>query len=223
MKKNSQKEKSIIESLHTRQEAAFTDAYYVYRSYFIKWARKQFPSIEHVQIEDIYQNALIVFIEKFIWTNRIRIENDEIVGLTTSISSFIISIGRNMILNEIKKGKQLPISQLEKKHQQINFEESHQEEKELKNELVEQAFSMLKEKEKDVIYFKYVLGYSYEEIRKVMNLESADSLKTLCARYMKRFRTNFKQLREEENNYEQKSPKTKTDSDRRGIPSDSID
>lgn len=89
----------------------------------------------------------------------------------------------------------MPISSLEQQFHLVDTAaDVPQEFQEMRLQLVRKAFEQLKEKEKEVLYFKYVMGYSYEEIRVLMELESADSLKTLGARYMKKFRKHFKRL-----------------------------
>lgn len=199
MKKHTPEEIKIIDDLQDRRDAALGKAYDQYKSYFIGWAAKQFSGIGDERIEDVYQNALIVFIEKFIWGGRIGVKDGEVFGLTASIGSFITTIGRNMLINEVRKNKKYPVSSLEPHHEHLENDPGFDNDilKE-KNERVAQAFEMLKEKEKEVVYFKYVLGYSYEQIREVMDMASADSLKTLCARYMKKFRTNYQALENKE-------------------------
>ncbi len=194
MKKFQSKEIELIQSLQNQENTAFSAVYTSYQSYFCRWAKKQFPKLGSEKIEDVFQNALIVFIEKFIYTGRIRVEEGRLIGLRASVPSFLTTIGRNMILTELKKAKRLPISSLEQQYHLGAIEEVPQDFQELRLQLVRKAFEQMKEKEKEVLYFKYVMGYSYEEIRVVLDLESADSLKTLGSRYMKKFRKHYKRL-----------------------------
>ncbi len=195
MKQHQPKEIQLIQSLQNHENTAFSALYTTYQNYFCRWAKKQFPLLGAEKIEDIFQNALIVFIEKFIYTGRVRVEHGRVIGLSASVLSFLTTIGRNMILTEINKAKRMPISSLEQQFHLVDTAaDVPQEFQEMRLQLVRKAFEQLKEKEKEVLYFKYVMGYSYEEIRVLMELESADSLKTLGARYMKKFRKHFKRL-----------------------------
>ena len=60
-----------IQAIMKGDDKSFTWAYHAYRSYFLGYAKHNFPKCSHEVVADAYQDALIVLIEDYIRSSRL--------------------------------------------------------------------------------------------------------------------------------------------------------
>ena len=139
---------------------------------------------------DIYQDAYIVFYENF--------TTGKMLELTSSVSTYLFSIGKYMILNQLRKNSKSVNSDLIMERVKDNnelFDESiaHDEPLTYEQELLQKHFDKLGEKCKKVLTLFYYRGFSIEEIMEAEGYNSENvvkSQKSRCLKTLKEFIKN---------------------------------
>jgi len=88
-------DKALFKSLRDGSEMAFKEVYEANRSTFLNFAKKY--GLDTEAILDIYQDAYIAFYE--------NVQNGKLVELKSSLATYLISIGKYMVLERLRKNK----------------------------------------------------------------------------------------------------------------------
>ncbi len=183
-------DKKILIELKKGSEKAFKKVYEENRLKFLNFARKyELSDDENI---DIYQDAYIVFYENF--------TSGKISDLNSSVSTYLFSIGKYMILNKLRKNKKSVNSDLimeRVKDDSDLFDESVAYDEPLTHEqkLLQKHFDELGDKCKKVLMLFYYRGFSIHEIMKAEGYNSENvvkSQKSRCLKTLKEFIKNPK-------------------------------
>lgn len=142
---------------------------------FISFARRQFPQFDLEEIEDVYQDTIIVFYQ--------NIKRGILKEINSSISAYLIQIGKIKLiqLHESKK-KDLGI----KEHFLVN--EINNEEYDYKIEnAVKFIYSKMTDACKQILNLFYFEKKSMDEIALILDYKNADTVKSKKSRCISSF------------------------------------
>ncbi len=169
-----------IEDLKQGSDEALHTVYVANRQKFINFAKRY--NLSNDEVLDVYQDAYIAFYE--------NVMNGKITKFTSSISTYIISIGKFMIFNALKQKKKTTNDNydflLEKNDNELieNIEIDatllSQEQK-----LLYEHYSNLGKKCIELLDLFYYRGYSIEDILKHTHYNSENVIKSTKSRCLK--------------------------------------
>ncbi len=173
----------IFEELKKGSDHAFKEVYESNRMFFINFARKY--ELEMDEILDIYQETYISFFE--------NIENGKLVELSSSISTYLISIGKYKIMNHLrsnqrKRLRETPMEVLGDVEGAITNFDLDNEELSSEEVLLKKFFNELGEKCKNIITWFYYNKRSIKEIMELGGYNSENVVKSQKSRCMKSLR-----------------------------------
>ena len=87
-------ERQVIKQLRNRNTQALKLVYDKYRTAFINWAGAKYSNVGRVVIEDVYSEAILDFYENVVKDKYRR---------QSSLKTYIFTLGRNKLVNIIKK------------------------------------------------------------------------------------------------------------------------
>lgn len=177
--------KKILQELKEGSESTFKRVYEDNRLKFLNFARSY--GLSDDENVDIYQDAYIVFYENF--------TTGKISDLSSSVSTYLFSIGKYMILNKLRKNKKSVNSDLimeRVKDDNDLFDESVAHDNPLTHEqkLLQKHFDKLGDKCKKVLTLFYYRGFSIQEIMESEGYNSENvvkSQKSRCLKTLKEF------------------------------------
>ena len=188
----------VIYAIQKHKDTYMTDIYHHFRSLFMGYANRHYPNMQQEVIQDIFQDALIVIIE-YVKKERLRlVETDEgsiIVGLNsdTTLKTLLIGIGRRMLAKASNKKKESlvdPNDFLEPQYEAQDEEEEVDREEMAKAIL--KVIKNIKFEEKQLLFYKYWLTLSADEIKVLMKAETAVAIRTRLSRLRARIRNLIK-------------------------------
>lgn len=174
-----------LDDLRKGSDKALKSVYESNRNKFLNYA-KRYNLIEE-DILDIYQESYIIFYN--------NITNGKIKEFTSSISTYLISIGKYLILDKLKKNKKTVTSEhdvtLLKKEK---FEELNIEHDELstKQQLLYKHFETLGNKCKELLTLFYYRGYTIKDILELGSYNSENVVKSAKSRCLKTLKERIK-------------------------------
>jgi len=185
-RKHAQEIVDLINALHQRRKRGYALLLKDYKEEFMSWAKGKFPKVTQELIEDAYHEALVIFIEKYIYTNKIRVEHGEVIGLTAKLSTFIFQIAKFKLIKMVKE-----------RSTQANIQamnEAYPEDEPIDTEKIRKAFSMLDEKCQKLIREVVLNGASYEELVELLEGKNEQVLRVQKYRCIKKLRTIYNNL-----------------------------
>ena len=179
---------TLFESLKKGSETAFKEVYEGNRQLFLNFARKYGLGDEDVL--DIYQDAYIVLYE--------NIQNGKLTELKSSVSTYLISIGKYKIMERLRKNsKRIENDHLlhAVKDEDIELESFDIIEEELSPEqlLLQRFFEALGEKCKAILTMFYYKKYSVKQIMVAGGYNSENVVKSQKSRCLKTLKEAIKQ------------------------------
>lgn len=171
----------LAELIKKNDDQAIQKVYEENRNGFILFASRY--NLEREDIIDIYQDAVIVFIE--------NIQRGKIEDFTSSVSTYLFGIGKLMIFQKAKqKGRLIHHEDLEK------FElEDHLPDENEKNErvrLLQEGFKKLGNPCRHILGLFYYEEKKLEEIQTLLGYSSKNVLKTQKSRCLKQLKDLIK-------------------------------
>ena len=168
-------DKDIIEGIKNFSDAAGNNLYTKHKDYCIRFMNKMYYDEE--TNEDIYQDAVIVFIEKM-RANRLVLEN-------TSIQTYLNSICRNQVLVRLKQ-KNKPVSMEEnwEDNYSDNYTDWFDEQTAIKNDRISVIMEELETmKDKGQMCYELLRKVFFENktmevVATLMNYTNADNAKS---------------------------------------------
>ncbi|PNQ72786.1 sigma-70 family RNA polymerase sigma factor [Hanstruepera neustonica] len=134
---------------------------------------------------DIYQDAIIAFVE--------NVTNGKIISLSSSVKTYLFSIGKYMIFKKLKKESKLEALDLDDKRLELSiklidsiYDESNVE----NNKLIKQCLNKLGQQCQTVLKLFYYNGFTLEEIQEHLNYGNYNTVKSQKSRCLK----NLKEL-----------------------------
>jgi RNA polymerase sigma factor (sigma-70 family) len=171
-----------IEKIRSGDLTELDKVYLEIKPQFLGYAQRQFPHIDSEDLEDIYQDTIIVFYN--------NIQRGLLIEITSSLSAYIIQIGKIKL---------------------IQLAEKHQKSKELKYNFAENVvtldeydsridqavtfiFSKMNDTCKQILNLFYYEKKSMEEIATILNYKNADTVKSKKSRCISKFNSNVNNL-----------------------------
>ena len=153
--------------------------YTEYRSDFIAYARKH--SIPLEDIKDVYQDAVIALYE--------NVRSGKLTKLTSSLKTYLFSIGRHLMLNRIRDRKKMSYL-MEDEIKKVNLEDLTFPDNELseKQELMLSSLKELNESCQELLHLFFYRRYSIEAIMHKMGYKNENTVKAHKSRCQKKLR-----------------------------------
>lgn len=169
----------LATALAEDRDAALRDVYRVYRNSYMVWINRV-NSDKTLQL-DSFQEAVVTLYENVV--------SGKVKESSTSIKTYLFSIGRNKLLNAIKK----------ERHQsslsgdaELFSDEKNSVDPELKNRL-SNGFDQLGERCRQLLKRFYYDRYSLEAIMHEMDYQSENAVKSYKSRCLSRLRDLVKE------------------------------
>ncbi|SIT12690.1 RNA polymerase sigma factor, sigma-70 family [Zobellia uliginosa] len=169
-----------LEELQAGSEETLRKVYEDNRSKFLNFARR-YKLTEEENI-DIYQDAYIVFYE--------NIMNGKLENLTSSISTYLFSIGKYLIFDRMRKNKKTvsgsyDLTRVGEPDEQLSTLDLERSDLTREQKLLQKHFKDLGAKCQELLTFFYYRGYTIQEIMKAGNYNSENVVKSAKSRCMK--------------------------------------
>lgn len=176
----SHSDQSLFEALKNGSETAFKKVYEDNRELFLNFAKKY--SLGDVEVLDLYQDAYVALYE--------NIQNGKFSELKSSISTYLISIGKYKIMERLrKKSKQtnneLLLSRVEDIDNEIEEFDIQHEELSPEQKLLKTYFEKLGEKCKRILTLFYYKKYNVKQIMIEGGYNSENVVKSQKSRCLK--------------------------------------
>lgn len=163
---------------------AIEQVYLKYRDEFFGWAKTRFMC-SFQDLEDVWQETIIIFFE--------NVKNQRLSVLRSSLSTYLFTIGRNILLNKIIAEQRInlvgnltdfadPIEDII----MYNFDKSEQE------PTLTKYFEALGSKCKELLLGRYYLGKSVDVIRQETGLNSNNVVSASLSRCLNRLKDLIK-------------------------------
>ena len=172
-----------LEDLRTGSDKALKRVYEENRDKFLNFARRyQLGEEENI---DVYQDAYIIFYD--------NIMQGKITELTSSVSTYLFSIGKYLIFDRMRKNKKtvsskFPLEIVGENDGLIENLELKGEELSLEQRLLQTHFSTLGKQCKELLTLFYYRGYTIQDILEAGNYNNENVVKAAKSRCMKTLR-----------------------------------
>lgn len=171
-------EKHIINEIRKGNKSVLMDLYSDFRDEFILWSQKNFGASRE-QAKDAFQDAILDFNE--------NISSGKLIELTCSVKTYLFQIGRNKIINILKKEQRITYNDNLHLIKTKEYEDFMDEEnKSFTQEQISQAIEKLPEDCQEVLKLHYFKEYDMESIAREMNYKNSDTAKSKKSVCMKR-------------------------------------
>jgi len=175
----------LFEELKKGSNKALSSIYKMYKSDFIRYARKFNLSDE--EVVDVYQDAILALRENVV-TGKLNI-------LNSTLKTYFFSIGKYMIYDCLRKKNNIDFKELKElevnyKSEEFNFlftKELSEKQKKLSI-----AFQKLGDKCKRLLTLFYYQEYTLEEIVNELNYKTKDVVKSQKSRCLKTLKDKMK-------------------------------
>ena len=173
----------LFNELKNGSETAFKKVYQDNRQLFLNFAKK-YRLVED-DVLDIYQDAYIALYE--------NIRNKKLIALKSSLSTYLISVGKYMIMNKLRKNKQQTDNEsiLTMVHEVDSAVETFDlvmDELSPNQRIMQKYFDQLGEKCKAILTLFYYQKHSIAQIMKKGNYNSLNVVKSQKSRCLKTLR-----------------------------------
>jgi RNA polymerase sigma factor (sigma-70 family) len=175
-----QTDQSLFEALKEGSEIAFKKVYEDNRDLFLNFAKRY--NLRNEDVLDVYQDAYIALYE--------NIQNGKLVALKSSLSTYLISIGKYKIMERLRKNSKkinnefilnsvvdvdIKIEDFDIVHEALSAEQK----------LLQQFFEKLGDKCKRILNLFYFKQYNINEIMVVGGYNSENVVKSQKSRCLK--------------------------------------
>lgn len=172
----------LIQKIKIGDKSELVTVYKRYRTEFLNWAVNKYGcSLD--EAKDVYQHSILIFYEK--------ITQDKLTFLTSTIKTYLFAIGKNQVLEKIKRNNRFSSS--------IQFEASgnifQTDELNLENEtrlnLVEKCLEELGDPCRALLISYYYEKKSMIEIAELLGYKNTDTTKNQKYKCLKRLKKLF--------------------------------
>lgn len=169
-----------LEELRSGSEKILKKVYEDNRAKFLNFARRY--DLTEEEYIDIYQDAYIVFYE--------NIMNGKLEKLTSSVSTYLFSIGKYLIFDRMRKNKKsvsgsYDLSKVGDSDEQVNALDLDRPVLTREQRLLKEHFKGLGAKCQELLTLFYYRGYTIQEIMEKGNYNSENVVKSAKSRCMK--------------------------------------
>lgn len=176
-----EEDNEIIRRIKEDDQRALINIYKQYHDEFLRYAKKSFPNFHMEKADDIFSDSILALYR--------NIKTDRIISLTSTLKTYLFQIGKFRIIDELRKeGKNIP-----PKSDAFDLEENMEEinEKEKKVNLLWETVEQLTEPCKSLLNLFWYKQKRDNEIAKLLNYSSTDTVKNQRSRCMKNLRKTY--------------------------------
>ncbi len=176
--------KELLISFEKDSDLTISELYRVFRNEFLIFVER-ISKNQEVNL-DCFQEAVISVYE--------NLRNNKITQDKSTVKTYLFAIGKNNVLNAIKKKKDLPLNE---GAELIPEQGSRSEESSYRKTLLLSGMDQLGEKCKEILIKFYYDKYSIEAIKKEMSYKNENTVKahkSRCLSQLRELLTNIKQL-----------------------------
>ena len=178
-----EKEDITLETLRQGSDFALKRVYEDNRAKFLNFARRYHLSDE--ENIDIYQDAYIVFYD--------NVMNGKIEQFTSSVSTYLFSIGKYLIFDKMRKNKKeirpnFDLAIVGNEAELVNNFEMDDQDLTEEQLLLQKHFADLGTRCQELLTLFYYRGFTIQEIMARENYNSENVVKAAKSRYMKTMR-----------------------------------
>ena len=168
-----------LETLLNDKNKAFEALYLAYKEDFIAFSRKF--HLREEEVIDIYQETFLIFYENLL--------NGKITKFTSSIKTYIFSIGKFKIYEYLRTNSKLKIIDTPI-NAEITLEDLSLENEILseREQLIKANFKKLGKNCQQILELFYLKGKTLRDIKSEKNYESSDVVKSLKSRCLKKLK-----------------------------------
>lgn len=172
-------DQNLFNALKSGSESAFKKVYEDNREKFILFAKRY--ELTNDEVIDIYQDAYVVFHENIV--------SGKIKQFTSTIGTYLFSIGKFMILDKMRKNNKTirseKVMNVIKEEVDINDFEIDTEVPTKRQLLLKQFFETLGEQCQKILTLFYYRGLTIDEIMEIGNYASKNVVKSQKSRCLK--------------------------------------
>lgn len=182
-----QVENLSVEQIKKGGDRLFSELYVQNREVFMKYAMRYIKDEE--ELRDIYQDSFMVFYR--------NIMNGRLTELTSKVSTYVISIGRNKIFERLRSKKSIVDNELALEFaadEAVSTDHLQFERTEMTHEqqLLYKHFPQLGESCQEIIKNFYFHGLTIAEIKEIGNYNSENVVKAQKSRCLKKLKELIK-------------------------------
>ena len=176
---------TVIDKISSGDREVLNVIYREYRSEFISWVVRQY-SCSSEEAKDVYQTSVLILYENIV--------NKKLTHLTSSVKTYLFSIGKNKI-REYKKGQNRLISEPnETMFQMVAEDEDQKEVLEEQLKVAAASLEQLGDPCAQVLKHFYFDKLSMEQIADRLNYKNKETAKNLKHKCLKRLRKIFLEM-----------------------------
>ena len=155
-----------------------------YRKEFDRRLRNNYTKSTLSDREEVFQESILIFLEKYVANGRVRIVGDYIVGLTVPLKEFLIKIGSYLLNQEPETN---PFDQKYEYEFRGEPKIDHLE-LEKRISLKRKCLNELKENQQELLYQYLVEGRSSEEVARIFKYKNGGTVRVLVNRLKERLK-----------------------------------
>lgn len=172
-----------LEDLRKGSEKTLRKVYEENRDKFLNYAKRY--NLSEDENIDIYQDAYVIFYDNVV--------SGKIEGFTSSISTYLFSIGKYLIFDQMRKNKKtvsgdFNLSLVGETDEQTSDFEMERSDLTTEQALLQKYFSTLGTKCQELLSLFYYRGFTIQEIMEAKNYNSENVVKAAKSRCMKTLR-----------------------------------
>ncbi|MGJ8594198.1 MAG: RNA polymerase sigma factor [Aquaticitalea sp.] len=175
------------EDLRHGSDRLFEQIYEENRAHFVNFAKRY--NLPYDDVIDVYQDAYITFYN--------NVMNGKLQTLTSSISTYLFSIGKYMIYEKLKKNKKkvsadYNLERVRSDDEVMSTIEIEDEPLSVEQELLAKYFNTLGKQCQRLLTLFYYRGYNIKDIMKAENYNTENVVKSQKSRCMKTLKDKIK-------------------------------
>ncbi len=180
---------TLIQALKNGDESTLKKVYLENRAKFVGFGKQY--GLENTELLDIYQDAYIVLYE--------NIQKGKLTKMTSSIGTYLISVGKHMIFEQLRKSEKtvksehiLSIAKVESYDNAVDFTKEPLNERQL---LLKKHFQNLGKKCQELLTLFYYNGLTIDEIVASTEYSNQNVVKSQKSRCLKSLRESVKEVK----------------------------
>lgn len=174
--------KDLLNRIRNGDEPVIDELYIQYRKPFMQWLFKKFGCSQD-DAADIFQETIITFYDNVV--------SGKLTKLTSAVSTYVFSIGRNKAHEHLRREGKIPVSTDEQalRHLAVSEDTPDKAEKEKILLKVEEALNQLGEPCKSLLERFYYYKMSVKEIVERMDYKNESSARTAKYKCLQRLKS----------------------------------
>ncbi|CAM4081292.1 RNA polymerase sigma factor [Zobellia roscoffensis] len=169
-----------LEDLRKGSDELLRRVYESNRLKFLNYARRY--NLSEEENIDVYQDAYVIFYD--------NVMSGKLESLTSSISTYLFSIGKYLIFDKMRKNKKVvtgdyDLSRVGETDEQVNTFDVERQTLTTEQELLKKHFGSLGDKCQELLTLFYYRGFTIQEIMETKNYNSENVVKSAKSRCMK--------------------------------------